>query len=159
MNDTNLENMGFLVHDVARLLRRRFEARGREYGLSAAQWRALVRLVKYGPMTQAKLAEVLEIEPISVSRLIDRMEQAGWAERRPDETDRRANVVHPTESAVAAFSEVKSMAGGIYEAALEGLSQNERRTLMKALTAMTENLAKDEIGPDEAEPTKKQVAR
>ena len=159
MTDTNIENMGFLVHDVARLLRRHFEARGREYGLSAAQWRAVVRIVKYGPMTQAKLAEVLEIEPISVSRLIDRMEQAGWAERRPDENDRRANVVHPTERAVAAFAEVKLMAGDIYETALDGLNENERRTLMKALETMTNNLAKAETTAEEAEPIKQQVAR
>ncbi|MAY61634.1 MAG: MarR family transcriptional regulator [Rhizobiales bacterium] len=159
MTDANIDNLGFMVHDVARLLRRHFEARGREYGLSAAQWRAAVRLVKHGPMSQAKLAEVLEIEPISVSRLIDRMEQAGWAVRRPDENDRRANVVHPTDLAVEAFSKVKSMAGSIYETALDGLSQDERRTLIKALAAMTDNLARNEIAPEEAAPIKKQVTR
>lgn len=159
MTSPNQDNLAFMVHDLARLMRKHFEARGRGYGLSAAQWRAVVRLVKHGPMTQAKLAEILEIEPISVSRLIDRMEQAGWAARRPDEKDRRANVIHPTDKAVDAYSKVKSMAGEIYEIALEGLSEDERRTLIKALATMTENLGKDENMTDDTAPITKQATR
>ena len=75
MKSAPIDQFGFLLHDAARLMRRRFELRGSEYGLSAAQWRALVRLVKFGPMPQARLADLLEIEPISVSRLVDRMEE------------------------------------------------------------------------------------
>ena len=159
MTDADLDNLGFLIHDAARLLRRHFEERGREYGLSAAQWRAAVRLVKYGPMTQAKLAEILEIEPISVSRLIDRMEQAGWAERRPDETDRRAKIVHATETAKSAFTEVRSMAGNIYETALKDVSQSDRKTFVSVLKAMTENLQQEDHAPALAAEMKKQVSR
>ena len=68
-------------------------------------------------------------------------------------------MVHPTERAVAAFAEVKLRAGDIYEAALDGLNDDERQTLMKALRTMTENLAKAENTPEEADPIKKQVAR
>ena len=73
------DRLGFLIHDAARLLRKRFEAKGSAYGLSAAQWRLLVRLVKEEGVAQARLAELLEIEPISVSRLLDRMEEGGLA--------------------------------------------------------------------------------
>ena len=67
MNSPALDGFGLLLHDAARLLRRRFEARGGEYGLSSAQWRLLVKLVREGRAAQSRLAELLEIEPISVS--------------------------------------------------------------------------------------------
>ena len=82
MTTDGIDRLGFLIHDSARLLRKRFEEKGRAYGLSAAQWRLLVRLVKEEGVAQARLAELLEIEPISVSRLLDRMEEGGWIERR-----------------------------------------------------------------------------
>ena len=69
MTTDGIDRLGFLIHDSARLLRKRFETKGSAYGLSAAQWRLLVRLVKEEGVAQARLAELLEIEPISVSRL------------------------------------------------------------------------------------------
>ena len=83
MNSDGIDRLGFLIHDAQRLMRKRFETRGAAYGLSSAQWRLMVRLVKEeGVEPQARLAELLEIEPISVSRLLDRMEEGGWIERR-----------------------------------------------------------------------------
>ena len=96
MTNDGTERLGFLLHDAARLMRKRFEMRGSVYGLSAAQWRLLVRVVKDEGVAQARLAELLEIEPISVSRLIDRMEEGGWIERRQDQHDRRVRTIHPT---------------------------------------------------------------
>ena len=141
MKKTPTDSLGFLIHDAARLLRRRFEARGSEYGLSAAQWRLLVHLVRHEQLPQARLAELLEIEPISVSRLIDRMEQSGWVERRPSPADRRVRLVHPTEKSLTAFNEVRAMAGEVYDAALDGLTRAERDTLMHGLRTITRNLA------------------
>ena len=69
------DRLGYLLHDASRLLRKRFEERAVGYGLSSAQWRLLARVFKEEGVTQARLAELLEIEPISVSRLIDRMEE------------------------------------------------------------------------------------
>lgn len=77
------DRLGFLLHDAARLMRRRFEARASGYGLSSAQWRLLVRVVKEAGVAQARLAELLEIEPISVSRLIDRMEEGAGSSAAP----------------------------------------------------------------------------
>lgn len=97
MKSDSTRTLGFLLHDAARLLRRRFEGRGAEHGLSAAQWRLMVHVVRHGcGVSQARLAEALEIEPISVSRLVDRMEQGGWVERSPDPQDRRVRLIHPT---------------------------------------------------------------
>lgn len=144
MKTANTDQFGFLIHDVARLLRKRFEDRGRQYGPSAAQWRAMVHLVKRGPMTQARLAEFLEIEPISVSRLIDRMTEGGWVERRPDENDRRANLVTATDKATEAFSAIKAVAGDVFEAAMDGISTEDRATLISALATIAENLSDTE---------------
>lgn len=139
-----IDRLGFLLHDAARLMRKRFEARASAYGLSAAQWRLLVRLVKDEGVAQARLAELLEIEPISVSRLLDRMEEGGWVERRPDAKDRRVRIVFPTTKSREAFAEVRGMAGEVYEQALGGLAPQIRKATIQGLTAIVSNLSDPE---------------
>ena len=141
MVSDGIDRLGFLVHDSARLLRRRFEAKGAAFGLSAAQWRLLVRLVKEEGVAQARLAELLEIEPISVSRLLDRMEEGGWVERRQDASDRRVRMIFPTDKSRDAFAAIKSVAGEVYDVALAGLSADERQILVRALNTMIVNLS------------------
>lgn len=141
MKTEHLEGLGFLIHDAARAMQRRFEARATGYGLSAAQWRLLVRLVKAEGMPQARLAAFLEIEPISVSRLLDRMEEGGWIERRPDPMDRRVRTVFATQKSRRAFAEVKSVASEIYEEALTGISTADRRILVDSLRTLISNLS------------------
>lgn len=145
MVSDGIDRLGFLVHDSARLLRKRFEVKGAAYGLSAAQWRLLVRLVKEEGVAQARLAELLEIEPISVSRLLDRMEEGGWVERRPDSRDRRVRMIFPTDKSREAFAAIKGVAGEVYDVALAGLSEDEKHTLVKALNAMITNLSDGDI--------------
>jgi len=144
MASDGIDRLGFLIHDSARLLRKRFEGKGRSLGLSAAQWRLMVRLVKEEGVAQARLAELLEIEPISVSRLLDRMEEGGWIERRQDLNDRRVRMIFPTDKSRDAFASIKSVAGEVYEAALVGLNEDERRILVKALNAIVTNLSDGE---------------
>jgi len=136
-----IDRLGFLIHDVARALRKRFEERAGAVGVSAAHWRLLVRVVKEEGTTQARLAELLEIEPISVSRLLDRMEESGWIERRQDASDRRVRTIYPTAKALEAYGTVKSVAGEVYEEALKGVSGEDRATLIRALDAITINLS------------------
>lgn len=147
MKSTQQNTLGFLLHDASRLLRRRFEARGAGYGMSSSQWRALVHLVRNGELAQARLAEFLEVEPISVSRLIDRMEQGGWVCRWPDPQDRRVRLVRATEKAISAFEEVKALAGEVYEEALAGLSPVQRAALMEGLTQVVANLQETDCTP------------
>lgn len=144
MKNEGIERLGFLIHDAARLMRRNFEQRGSEFGLSAAQWRLLVRLVKEEGVAQARLAELLEIEPISVSRLLDRMEEGGWIERRQDSADRRVRMIFPTDKALEAFSKVKAVAGEVYERALNGLSPEERLATVHGLRTIVDNLSAGE---------------
>jgi DNA-binding MarR family transcriptional regulator len=145
MTSDGTERLGFLIHDAQRLMRKRFEARAADYGLSSAQWRLLVRLVKDEGAPQARLAEFLEIEPISVSRLLDRMEAGGWITRRQDANDRRIRMIFPTDKSRAAFAAVKGIAGEVYEEALTGLSGEERRALVRGLVRIVENLSAGEM--------------
>ncbi|MER9326965.1 MarR family transcriptional regulator [Mesorhizobium sp. M0152] len=149
MVSDGIDRLGFLIHDVQRLMRKRFETRASGLGLSSAQWRLMVRVAKEAGVTQARLAELLEIEPISVSRLVDRMEEGGWIERRADATDRRVRMIFPTAKASAAYAEVKSLAGEVYEDSLVGVSPEDRGVLIRALDTMARNLAEDDASSDE----------
>lgn len=135
------DRLGFLLHDASRLLRRRFEERARHHGLSSAQWRLLVRVFKEEGVNQARLAELLEIEPISVSRLVDRMVDSGWIERRFDAQDRRARTIFLTEASRRIFGEMRSVAAEVYETALAGLSAEQRRATIDGLKSICANLA------------------
>ncbi|HPE24084.1 MarR family winged helix-turn-helix transcriptional regulator [Albidovulum sp.] len=150
MNTCPSESLGFLIHDAARLLRRRFEVRATELGLSSAQWRLLVHLNREGAATQARLAELLEVEPISVSRLVDRMQEAGWVTREADPRDRRAKLVLPTAAARETYSDARRLAEGIYAEALQGVDAQARESLVQALRAMIFNLSETKTGADVA---------
>jgi MarR family transcriptional regulator for hemolysin len=152
MKNSGIQSLGFLLHDAARLVRKRFETRASVHGLSSAQWRLLVNIVREEGAAQARLAELLEIEPISVSRLLDRMEQGGWVERRPHENDRRIRMIYPTEKSRCAFAQVKLLAGEVYEEAQAGMSDKERTALKGGLEKLIENLSKFE-NQDEAAPS------
>ncbi|MBI1418955.1 MAG: MarR family transcriptional regulator [Limimaricola sp.] len=141
MKTEGLERFGLLLHDCARLLRKRFEVHGRALGLSSAQWRLLVRLTREGRATQARLAELMEVEPISVSRLVNRMEEAGWVTREADPLDKRIRLVVPTAKTEAAFADIKSVATTVYDEAMAGLSLEDRRRLVAGLDLVLENLS------------------
>ena len=84
----------FLLHDVARLLRVDADKRARAHGMTRAQWGILIWLERQPGISQKELAELLEVEPITVARLIDRLEARGMVERRPDPRDRRIWRLH-----------------------------------------------------------------
>ncbi len=135
------ESLGFLLHDATRAIRRRFEARAHELGLSSAQWRCLVHLMREGPSPQARLAGLLEIEPISVSRLLDRMQEGGWITREADPADRRVRIVTATPKTCTAFAEAKNIADAIYADALVNLPPGTRETLIATLRQIIANLS------------------
>ncbi len=137
----DLKRLGPLLHDAARAMRKRFEYRTRELGLSSAQWRLLINLAREGRMTQTRLADLLDVEPISVSRLIDRMQAAGWVARQTDPNDRRVRLIVPTEKARLAHDDIRTIADTVYDEALSGLSAMERNTLAKGLNAIIDNLS------------------
>ncbi len=135
------ESLGLLLHDAQRAMRRAFDARMGALGLSSAQWRLLLHALREGGPTQSRLADLLEIEPISVSRLIDRMEAQGWVERQADPHDRRVRLVKPSARALALRDDLRRMAEEIYAEALVGISADEKQNLMQCLRTITRNLA------------------
>lgn len=139
-----IEKLAPLLQDAARRLWTRFEARTASHGLSAAQWRLLGQLLREGPSTQTALAALLGVEPISVSRLIDRMEQGGWLHREAHPEDRRARIIVASDKARQVAPEAKQIVEQLYEEALSGLGDDERRVFHAALLKITENLKASE---------------
>ncbi|HRW16417.1 MAG: MarR family transcriptional regulator [Rhodobacteraceae bacterium] len=132
--------LGFLLIDAARLLRRRFEQESRDIPMTSAQLQIIARLKRNEGLGQAALAALLEIEPMTLSRHIDRMEAAGLVERRPDPNDRRARRIHTTETARALFEPMRARAATVYEEALAGLAPAERDALVAHLQTIVSNL-------------------
>ncbi|GAB1364282.1 MarR family transcriptional regulator [Rhodobacter sp.] len=147
-----IEKLPVLLQDTARRLWTRFEARTASHGLSAAQWRLLGQLLREGPSTQTALAALLGVEPISVSRLLDRMEQGGWLRREPHPEDRRARIVIATDKARQVAPEAKRAITDVCDEALAGLSDDDRRLVHAALLKIVDNLKAAESLPAQAPP-------
>lgn len=134
------ETFGFYISDIARLFRRRFEAQARVVGVTGPQWRVMFTLARNPGLNQSQLADILEVEPITTCRMVDRMEQAGLAERRRDPKDRRAWQIHLTDAAIPMLEELKSFGEGAMEGALAGLSPQEADQLLGLLIRVRDNL-------------------
>jgi len=135
---------GFLVNEVGRLYGRQFDQLSRvELGLSRAQCRLLGQVAYHEgdhPPTQAELAANLDLTPMAVATLVDRMEAAGWITRRPSEKDRRANAIALQPQAEAALEKAIAVSDRVQEAALAGFSAAERKQLVGMLQRVRANL-------------------
>ena len=139
------KTVGFLIHDVARLLRRRIDQRAHAIGLTSAQWRVLAGIARaelhnQEPLNQASLADQMDMEPISLSRLVDRMEQAGLIERRPDPDDRRAHRLYLLDAARPLVAEFRNVAASCVGDALVGISEAEMDIVTDVLTRVRNTL-------------------
>lgn len=126
-------SFGFLVHDVARLYGRRFDRNGRRLELTRAQCRTLGYLARNEGINQAGLADLLEIRPMTLVRQIDRMQEAGWIERRPDPADRRARRLFLTEKARPILGRIWDVASATQDQILAGLAPDEADQLIDLL--------------------------
>lgn len=138
------ESLAFLLSDTSRLLRRRFDERARAHGATRAQWKALLGISRQEGINQGGLAEWLEVEPITLCRMIDRMEDSGLVERRRDPADRRAWQLFLTPKARPVIDELRATAAELNEQALAGLSDRTIAELTDTLTRIRENLAAPE---------------
>ncbi len=132
--------VGFLIHDVSRMMRSWFDMRAQHLGLTRAQWRVLIQLSAREGASQRELAEILEIDTVTLGRHIDRLERDEWLERRPDPNDRRIWRLHLTPAARPTLDEMEALAIQIQEVALDGLSGSERGALTAALTRIKANI-------------------
>jgi MarR family transcriptional regulator, transcriptional regulator for hemolysin len=138
MNST--PTLGFLLHDVARLLRKRFEQRARHLGLTRSQWQTLAYLSRSEGIHQKALAEMLEIEPITLMRVLDKLAERGFVERRKHETDRRIWMLYLTDPARSLLSEIRELGEETRNDALRGISGPDRARLIEMLETMKSNL-------------------
>jgi DNA-binding MarR family transcriptional regulator len=139
--------LGFLFADIARLLRRNMDRRLHALGLTQAQWRAIARLSRNEGMTQIDLAESLETQPITVTRLVDRMEKAGWVERRPHPNDRRAVRLFLTPRSQPILAEMYARAADTMSDATRGVGVGAQKQLLDTLDHIKQNLAAADSAP------------
>jgi DNA-binding MarR family transcriptional regulator len=142
-------SLGFLLHDCMRLMRRQFVAHIQDMGLTLAQAQVLAHLSRLPGATQALLAEQLEVQPISVARLIDKLVEHRWIERQPHPTDRRAVRLFLTEAAQPILKTLWERASKVRTAALAGLNESQREAMIEGLLQMKRNLTEKETSPDE----------
>ena len=143
--------IGFLVGDLARLMRRRFERvlADAETGLTVAEARTLAFVEHYSGARQSVLAEKLGVEPMTVSGSLDRLETAGYVMREADPTDRRAKRVVLTEAAAPVLDQIHAVALRLRAQAFAGLTPDEVDAVFDLLERMQQNLASPVSGSSE----------
>jgi DNA-binding MarR family transcriptional regulator len=134
------DSIGFLVNDAARLMRRRFDERARLIGVTRQQWRTLFFVSRNEGANQGFLADMLEVEPITLCRMIDRLEESGMVERRRDPADRRAWQIFLTPKALPLIDRLHAIGEAMVEDALRGIPEPARDMLIGTLEQITANL-------------------
>lgn len=132
--------IGYVLSDVARLMRTVFDRRVRELGLTRGQWLVLTRLTRRPGASQTELADMLELDRASAGRMIDRMEIGGWLERRPDPVDRRIKRLHLTPHARSVHTGMWKVAEATVDDALKPLSIKERGEFTRMAAAVKRRL-------------------
>jgi len=132
--------LGFLIGDVTRLYRREFDRRSADLGLTRGQWRALRRLARFEGMTQVELAADLELAPIAVGRVLDRLEKAGFVERRPDPKDRRCWRLYLTPRSAAVMAAVDGIADGLIEEIFSDVAMRDLQATERVLLTIKQRL-------------------
>jgi MarR family transcriptional regulator for hemolysin len=149
MEDTS-PTLGFLLHDVARLLKRRFERNARGTGLTRSQWQVLAHLAQNEGIHQGRLAELLDVEAITLGRIVDKLETLGLIERRPHPSDRRIWLLHLTAAARPQLTQLRELGNITRREALAGICEADRDRLLKTLQTLKANLS-DACDPAVAE--------
>lgn len=137
---TEARYLAFLIMEAARLQRTVFDRRVRKIGFTRTQWMALRRVGDQPGVNQSELAELLEVEKATAGRVIDKLENFGWLERRQDDADRRVKRVYLTELGRRIHSEITPIAEAMVDEELAGLSAKERETLTDLLLNVKQRL-------------------
>ena len=126
--------------DVARLLKTYADQRARQFGISRAQWAVLIRIERSEGLKQSELAELLDLQPISLTRLLDRLADNGLIERRADPNDRRANRLYLAPAAKPLLGRLSELGADMMETVLDGLDEKSIERMLKQLVALKDNL-------------------
>ncbi len=132
--------IAFTINDVARLLRTHADQKASQFGMTRAQWAVLARIERNQGLKQNELAEMLDLQPITLTRLIDRLCESGLIERRACPRDRRAKLLFLTPAAQPVLDRLFLLGGELMHTVLAGLDEPARRQLLAHLAAMKDNL-------------------
>jgi DNA-binding MarR family transcriptional regulator len=138
--------LGYLIHDISRLRRTAFDQVVKPLGVTRAQWWVIAHLARHDGMVQTQLAEVLDVGKASLGALLDRLEMTGFIERRPELSDRRAKRVFLTKPSLRLLEQLVASETAFNAKILEGLSDTDRRELMRLLSIIRETLSSMEQG-------------
>jgi len=130
----------FLINDVARLLRTYADQRARQFGMTRAQWAVLARLEHNEGLKQGELAELLDLQPITLTRLVDRLSASGLIERRPDPDDRRAKRLYLTAQARPLMNRLADLGTDVMGTVLEGFDLATIERMIGDLSRAKDNL-------------------
>jgi MarR family transcriptional regulator for hemolysin len=132
--------IAFTIMDVARMLKTLADQRARQHGMTRAQWAVLFRLDRSEGLKQSELAEILDLQPITLTRLLDRLAGNGLIERRADPNDRRANRLFLTPAARPLLERVTGLGEAMMETVLDGLDDKATGGMLRDLERVKENL-------------------
>ena len=152
--------MAFLINDVGRMLRTYADQVARRFGMTRAQWALLKRLEANEGLKQSELADILDLQPITVTRLVDRLCDSGLIERRADPNDRRAKRLFLTPTAQPLMDQLDALGNELMNAILEGQPPEKTDAALTYLGAMKENLRRllQENAEEKAEEKEKHYA-
>ena len=137
---TRENSIGYLIHEVARLMRRRFEDEASVHGFTLPQWRALAEIYRNEGIAQVSLAAALDVDQMTVSGIVSRLEKRGLIDRYPDPNDSRAKLAKLTPAGLALVTNAKNVGRALYENALDGLSPADRDAMAAQLRLIRDNL-------------------
>lgn len=140
MPEQRMRELGFLISDVGRSLRTVVDQRARRIGMTRAQWALLYHIERTKGARQVDLASLMELEPMTVARLIDRLEKAGVVERRADPADRRANRIYLTKKAGPVLERLRRIGDELMAEVLAPFDPAEREKLHALLSILKTNL-------------------
>ena len=138
--EANSSTLDFLLHDVARLLRKRFEQNARGSGLTRSQWQVLTYLAQNEGINQSGLAELLDVEPVTLCRIVDKLQASGLIQRHPYPSDRRIWILHLMPAAHPKLISVRKLGDMTMSEALTGVSDADRLHLLETLYVLKLNL-------------------
>ena len=136
------KHFGYLVHDLARQLRRQFDAEAQSHDLTMPQWRVIAQLSLGDGISQVGLSGLCETDPMTMSGVIERLESKGLVQRVSDPDDSRAKIVLITDKARGLVGQMKALAEQVYTAAFEGISEADKACAMNVLSQMSDNLSR-----------------
>ena len=132
--------IAFMIKDVSRMIGTYADQQGRVLGISRAQWTVLVRLERTEGLKQSELAEILDLQPISLTRLLDRLDENGLIERRADPNDRRVNRLYLKPAARPLLDQLAVLSESLMATVLEGIDPESMERMLRDLKLIKDNL-------------------